>query len=166
MLDKLGWCARNPPALLGSSMASSSWRRPSLGPCSRGVPFRSRETVFATPAELPAKPYLTFASAWPGRGSGRRPILCGGSPRWRRASFLPGVRQERCCALFRRRRSSSVESDRAREWDPVTVKAADGTCHVRRWIRDRDRSKALVRRHWRSGSLISRCSRELEAMVA
>ena len=70
MLDKLGWCARNPPALLGSGMASSSWKRPSLGPCSRGVPFRSRETIFATPAELPAKPYLTFASAWPVRGSG------------------------------------------------------------------------------------------------
>ena len=34
-----------------------------------GVPFRSRETVFATPAELPAKPSLTFASAWPVRGS-------------------------------------------------------------------------------------------------
>jgi hypothetical protein len=27
--------------------------------------------------------------------------------------------------------------------DPVTLKAADGTCHVRRWIRDRDCSKAL-----------------------
>jgi len=48
----------------------------------------------------------------------------------------------------------------------LTLKADDGTRHVRRWIRDRDCSKALVRRHWRSGSLTSRCDRELEAMVA
>jgi hypothetical protein len=27
-------------------------------------------TDFATPEELPTKPYLTFASAWPVRGSG------------------------------------------------------------------------------------------------
>ena len=143
MLDKLGWCARNPPALLGSGMASSSWRRPSLGPCSRGVPFRSRETVFATPAELPAKPYLTFASAWPVRGSGfAGQFPCGGSPSWRSSSFLPGVKEERYCALFRRR-GSSVEPDHTRKWDPVTLKAPDGTWHVRRWIRDRDCSKAL-----------------------
>ena len=63
-------------------------------------------------------------------------------------------------------RGSSIEPDHARKWDPVTLKAADGTRHVRRWIRDRDCSKALVRRHWRSGSLTSRCNRELEAMVA
>jgi hypothetical protein len=61
--------ARNPSAPLGGGMASSSLRRPSLGPCSRRVPFCSGETVFATPAELPAKPYLTFARAWL-RGSG------------------------------------------------------------------------------------------------
>jgi hypothetical protein len=76
------------------------------------------------------------------------------------------VRQERYCALFCRRCGSSVEPDHARKWDPVTLKAAAGTCHVRRWIRDHDCSKALVRRHWRSGSLTSRCNRELEAMVA
>jgi len=75
-------------------------------------------------------------------GPGRRPIPVGGSPRWRSASFLPGVKQERYCALFRRR-GSSVEPDHARKWDPVTLKAADGTWHVRRWIRDRDCSKAL-----------------------
>jgi hypothetical protein len=63
-------------------------------------------------------------------------------------------------------RSSSIEPDHARKWDPVTLRAADGTRHVRRWIRDRDCSKALVRRHWRSGSLTSRSNRELEAMVA
>jgi hypothetical protein len=63
-------------------------------------------------------------------------------------------------------RGSSIERDHARKWDPVTLKAADGTRYVRRWSRDRDCSKALVRRHWRSGSLTSRRNRELEAMVA
>jgi len=86
-------------------------------------------------------------------GPGRRPIPVGGSPRWRSASFLPGVKQERYCALFRRH-GSSVEPDHARKWDPVTLKAADGTWHVRRWIRDRDCSKAFVQRHWRSGNLL------------
>src|SRR3984957_967205 len=42
MLDKLGWCARNPPAVLGSGMASSSSRRRPHGPCRRRAPFRSR----------------------------------------------------------------------------------------------------------------------------
>ena len=36
------------------------------------------------------------------------------------------VRQERYCALFSRCRSSSVDSDRARKWEPVTLKAAVG----------------------------------------
>src|ERR1700722_13921741 len=141
MLDKLGWCARKPPALLGSGMASSSWRRPSLGPCSRGVPFRSRETVFATSAELPAKPYLAFASAWPVRGSGS-PANSRGRQSALTQCFFSSRREERYCALFRRRRSSSVEPDHARKWDPVTLKATDGTWHVRRRIRDRDCSKA------------------------
>jgi hypothetical protein len=65
-----------------------------------------------------------------------------------------------------RPRGSSIEPDHARKWDPITLKADDGTRHVRRWIRDRDCSKASVRRHWRSGSLTSRCNRELEEMVA
>src|SRR6266567_878102 len=56
MLDELGWCARNPPVLLGGGMASSSCRRRPLGPCRRRAPFRSRETDFATPAERPTKP--------------------------------------------------------------------------------------------------------------
>ena len=46
MLDELGSCERNPPALLGSVMASSSWRRRPLGPYRRRAPFRSRETDF------------------------------------------------------------------------------------------------------------------------
>src|ERR1700687_2941519 len=58
MLDKLGWCARNPPALLGGGMASSSSRRRPHGPCRRRSPFRFHETDFATPAELPTKPHL------------------------------------------------------------------------------------------------------------
>src|ERR1700687_1208454 len=36
------------------------------------------------------------------------------------------VRQERYCALFSRCRSSSVDSDRARKWEPVTLKAVVG----------------------------------------
>jgi hypothetical protein len=118
-------------------------------------------------------------------GSAHRPSACessvrqrlecpggsGGGNRQARGSGPAGehracnIRQERYCALFCRRRGSSVEPDH-KKWDPVTLKAAAGTCHVRRWIRDRDCSKALVRRHWGSGSLTPRCSRELEAMVA
>jgi hypothetical protein len=75
-----------------------------------------------------------------GSGGGNRQARGSGPAGEHRAC---NVRQERYCALFCRRRGSSVEPDHARKWDPVTLKAADGTCHVRRWIRDRDCSKAF-----------------------